>query len=74
MCLMYLYNRSRRSLESKQNMDDDKMTQLEEQLRIIKAGANESERKFEEVVAACDACSYIFLLPIFRYLVTVCTR
>jgi len=38
-------------------MDDDKMSQLEEQLRLVNARANESERKFEEVINACHSHS-----------------
>lgn len=41
--------RSRRTLESRQNMDDDKIATLEEELRKAKAVAVEAERSYEEV-------------------------
>jgi len=41
--------RSRRTLESRQNMDDDKITMLEDELRKAKADAIEAERNYEEV-------------------------
>jgi len=45
--------RSRRTLESRQNMDDDKITMLEEELRKAKAVAIEAERGYEEVRSVC---------------------
>lgn len=41
--------RARRSLENKQNLDGDRMSQLEEHLHLAKTSANEAERKYEEV-------------------------
>jgi len=47
-------SRSRRTLETRQNMDDDKITVLEEELRKAKAVAIDAERNYEEVsVAEC---------------------
>lgn len=45
MCIF----RSRRTLESRQNMDDDKISMLEEELRKSKSVAIEAERNYEEV-------------------------
>lgn len=47
--LICIVARSRRTFESKQNLDDDRMSQMEEHLRLAKYTANESERKYEEV-------------------------
>ena len=47
LCVCVL--RSRRTLESRQNMDDDKISTLEEELRKAKAVAIEAERNYEEV-------------------------
>ena len=47
MCLCV--PRSRRTLVSRQNMDDDKISQLEEELRKAKSVAVEAERNYEEV-------------------------
>jgi len=47
-CLISII-RSQRSLSSRQNLDDDRMTNLEEQLQLTKNSAHESERKYEEV-------------------------
>jgi len=41
--------RSRRTLESRQNMDDDKISMLEDELRKAKSVAVEAERNYEEV-------------------------
>jgi len=41
--------RSRRTLESRQNMDDDKIAMLEDQLKQLKSASGEYERKYEEV-------------------------
>jgi len=46
-------SRSRRTLESRQNMDDDKISMLEEELRKAKAVAIEAERNYEEVLFTC---------------------
>ena len=46
---MLMTHRSRRTLESRQNMDDDKIAMLEEELRKAKAMAVDAERNYEEV-------------------------
>lgn len=47
----YLHSRrSRRTHENRQNRDDDRIITLEDQLRAVKAQAEEAEKKFEEVV------------------------
>jgi len=57
-CVCLCVPRSRRTLVSRQNMDDDKISQLEEELRKAKSVAVEAERNYEEVW--CFFC--VFLL------------
>jgi len=59
--------RSRRTLESRQNMDDDKITMLEEELRKAKSVAIEAERNYEEVCCSCSCivCGYFSLMSAF---------
>jgi len=49
-CVYGCVLRSRRTLESRQNMDDDKIMMLEDELRKAKSIAIEAERNYEEVV------------------------
>jgi len=49
LCVYATVHRSRRTLESRQNMDDDRISMLEEELRKAKAIAVEAERNYEEV-------------------------
>ena len=51
-CLLALVFRSRRTLENRQNRDDEKISILEGQLRQVTAAASEYERKYEEVSMA----------------------
>ena len=50
--------RSRRTLESRQNMDDDKISTLEEELRKAKSAAIEAERNYEEVSTVLYSSSF----------------
>ena len=57
VCMCVVSCRSRRTLESRQNMDDDKISMLEEELRKAKAIAVEAERNYEEVCfILCPTC------------------
>ena len=56
VCVCVCVARSRRTLESRQNMDDDKITMLEEELRKAKSVAIEAERSYEEVLCYVLIC------------------
>jgi chromosome condensin MukBEF ATPase and DNA-binding subunit MukB len=42
--------RTQRTLESRLTMDDDKMTILEQQVKLLKSASADYERKYEEVI------------------------
>ena len=50
--------RSKRVLENRQNFDDDRIENLEHELKLSKAVAADAEKKYEEVVFKFSHCNF----------------
>ena len=53
--------RGRRALENRQNVDDDKIEQLEELLKAATEHTNEAERKYDEVGAWPQGLAHLII-------------
>jgi len=68
MCVGFILWRARRVLENRQNMDDDRMGQLEISLKEAQDNATEADKKYEEVSLTAKFNLYSTIFGVCRWL------